>query len=69
MSFGVNNITNLDQPVGRTEPQDRTSERVAARRSEEASRGEEERSRMREQEARREERSRSETPRKVDFFA
>ncbi len=69
MSFGVNNVTNLDQPVGRSEPQDRTSERAAARRSEEIARGEEERSRVREQETQKEERSHSEFPRKVDFFA
>ncbi len=69
MSFGVNSVTNLDQPVGRAEPKDRISERAAAQRSEEDLRGEEERARIRDQEAQREERARTEFPRKVDFFA
>ena len=69
MAFGVNDVTNLDQPVGRSEPQNRSAERVAVRRSEETQRRDEERSRVHEQEAQREERTRSETGRKVDFFA
>jgi len=69
MAFGVNDVTNLDQPVGRSEPQNRSAERVAVRRSEETQRRDEERSRVHEQEAQREERKSSEKGSKVDFFA
>ncbi|EQD24723.1 MAG: hypothetical protein D084_Lepto4C00364G0001 [Leptospirillum sp. Group IV 'UBA BS'] len=69
MAFGVNSVINLDQPVGRSEPKERSAERVAARRSEEESRREEAHSRVQEQEARREEQARSDMEKKVDFFA
>ncbi len=57
MAFGINNITNLDQPVGRSEPSDQAAERAAARRSEEEARGEEERSRVRGEQTEQNERS------------
>ncbi|MEC4683422.1 MAG: hypothetical protein VST70_07080 [Nitrospirota bacterium] len=70
MAFGVNNVTNLDQPVDRVDAgRSSAIERTESRRAEKESRQEVERSRSRDQEAEKEESSRATPERRVDFFA
>jgi len=71
MAFGVNNVTNLDQPVDRAGGASRSAgvERTSNRRTEEENRQEAERSRVRDEGAQKEESVRATPGRKVDFFA
>jgi hypothetical protein len=71
MAFGVNNVTNLDQPVDRVGGGNRSNalDRNESRRTERENRQEVEKSRDRDQEVQKEESSRATPRRRVDFFA
>jgi hypothetical protein len=70
MAFGVNNVTNLDQPVDRVDAgRSSAIERAESRRAEQESRQDVERSRSKDQDAQKEESSRATPQRRLDFFA